>query len=1160
MNFMKWQNKIIVGCYVYILGIVLAMLCPVAPTWLPGLRIGAALGLGLAVVLLVRGSMQSTKAAPSVRLIWVALCLGALLLGYTRYTSANTVPDMAIGNIHVGTADAVFEATAELTDTSRLRLIKQQEIEGDIRLRIHGELAARTPVLNADGHHQMTATGEWQFNLARMPIHSEEIVIAADDPVGTAYTIEQPFNRIERVERTGGAGSGTLSVYRISNHIGSFVGPARAQSPVTVLGRITSDPRVYDFQTVLMVTPAYIQYPAGGPFYRVEGGDVQVTINPRMTGYEELAQTAAYGADVEIQAELTVAGAAANPGGFDARQFMQNYNIYGLMRPFQARNEPPPMNLITPAGRDAPRSGHWLVSFSLDLRDRVLLIFKSTMPYPQSAFLGGVTLGLRYGLQGTQFPGEAERGIWATRLGLGRSESTIVDDFRYSGVNHVLAVSGLHVTILTVMFVAIFALMKFPKQVFVPFVIFALVVFAIITGARPSTLRAVIMNSLFLLTWGYLDKGLLSSVLIGVPVAAFLILIHNPLVAVDPSFTLSFGAILSLALITMPTHDILSTLRGNRFLVVILFVVATTLIGIIHWPLITTPSFIVLWLVLAVVVYQFARHMEARGYALSSRFAFSALPEGVSTFIAAQVAIQVGMMIPLSAFYFSRWPFAGAYANLIAIPLIGVVVQLGAIAGLLGLIPVAGPYIALLLSAANWVFASFFLWLAHVSSLIFPYPYVRRPRVIEIVVYYLFIGAFIWHKPLWKSLQSFCRRRGWSHRQAPALLALGLALLATVPLWLAPPRDTRDPGLHLTVFSAGYGGAMLLESPGGRRILIDTGFVEHERGRRNQAERTILPYFSHAAIRELDALILTSPLPERAAGAAYVLEQMRVQTLFLPPVLGSLQPDWTFADFQHHLGIRTAPQPGYPIERQEQMYHELVGHPEWPRRPSLAKAIQSRGPSLMNRWSGKAMQVETLSAGTVLFAEETDGQPFRIEVLGPTLPLLAAHPVENNSVSLRIVHGDVAILIPGPLHLQGQARLAQQLRDAGLHAQVLVAPHQGTVNIDQWRTADARDIEPALRQHTGPLLEAAQPEIAIFEFNAPGPVLQEAHTTARHTYNISKQFYQKMIPDIQIFSTDSDQAILIHSDGRTATVDTQAARNRASGGEEDAVSDLSVGL
>ena len=410
-----------------------------------------------------------------------------------------------------------------------------------------------------------------------------------------------------------------------------------------------------------------------------------------------------------------------------------------------------------------------------------------------------MTLGLRYGMQSTPClfgashgisPSEGEEGE-AAPVPAGGCEEFIADEFREAGVNHVLAVSGLHVTIITAMFVGIFALLRLPRQVYAPLIILALVVFAIITGARPSVLRAVIMHGLFLLTWAYMQGSFRSSVLLGVAVAALLILLQNPLVLVDPSFTLSFGAILALGLLTAPAYDLLGRLRGNVFLVVAFLSLLLTWIGIVNWPLAVSVQFVIPFGLAAVALVAGAAWLERRGVRLIGTFGFTDLPSGPAKFLAAQIAIQVGMMLPLSTFYFCRWPFAGAYANLIAIPLIGVVVQLAAMAGLLGLIPGIGLYIAVVLSAANLLFSTAFLWLAHISALIYPYPFSRRPSTRFLIAYFLLCALWVWNRPLRDKLKQWFERWGWTGRSATKIGMTGMVILATVPLWSGGEKEIR---------------------------------------------------------------------------------------------------------------------------------------------------------------------------------------------------------------------------------------------------------------------------------------------------------------------------------------------------------------------------------
>jgi ComEC/Rec2-related protein len=1145
------RNRIVLFCYFYIVGLSVAMVFPLDPSALSWLNVVAGAALGATVLYAV---LLGRRPGGARHLGWL-LCASALALGYARYIAANTEPDALVGEVRLG-ADRSFHLRAQLPDTARLRWHKDAAVEKDVRLRVTGELDARVPVVDARGAARLDARGRWQFNLVRRAITSEVVVVRAGDPVGTDYVIPQPLTRITGVELVEGPAEGRVSLHRISNHIGTFSRPGRGGSPVKILGRISADPLVYDFKTVLPITPQYIQYPAGGPYYRVEGGDIHVTVKPGIDGYDDFAQTAAYGWDVQVEGALTVARGAANPGGFDARRFMQNYNIFGLMNLFQPPEAAPPIRAI-PAGDTGLRKGTGLVEFSLDLRDRVLRVIKLTMPYPQSAFLGGVTLGLRYGLPATPCLLNAEM---RKQDGWGRApegelgcEELVVDEFKAAGVNHVLAVSGLHVTIITVMFVGIFVLLRLPKQVYVPFIFLALVVFAIITGARPSTLRAVIMNSLFLLTWAYLHQGLRSSALLGVPVAAFLILVHNPLVVVDPSFTLSFGAILSLVLLTGPFQDLLSRLRGNQFVVFVVLVVALTAVGMRHWALVVTPSFVAVFGLMAVTMMGLAGYLQRQGIGIPTSFGYSSIPSGFGTFLAAQFGIQVGMMIPLSAYYFCRWPFAGAYANLIAIPLIGIVVQLAAIGGLLGTIPVVGLWIALLLNAANWFSSSLFMWIAHVSAKYYPYPFVTRPSLAWITVYYLLCAVFIWHKPLWRWWRAQWARLGiTSMRATGALAACALGILA-LPVWLEPPRHEVGQ-LRVSFLSVGYGSAVLIESPGGRNILVDCGMVEHERGRRNEAIRTVLPILSTRGIRQLDALILSSPLPERVAGASFVLDHAGVDYLFVPPTLTSLDGELGIDQFAARTGWD-------PQEMRARLaYHELVVNPDARHRPSLAKSLARRGGSFVNRWSGWDTRLRTLTAGTTLFEEEGPGGRFRIEVLHPPASSNLPLPAENESLVLRVVYGTFSLLLTGDLQEEGIQALLRSQAAESLRAQVLVIPHHGTSLPDDMRQGLKAAVLAMDDRSLGGLLDVVQPETAILEFGNPRPVAGEGGRDVRNAHEITRQFLSDRLGEEKILSTDVDMAITVTSDGATWDVETQAQRNRAFGGEDEAVSDIAVGL
>ena len=1122
------QNKLIAFCYLFIIGICLCMAFPaapgaVAPLWYLTAFLLLASGVALWYLRRERPPVEDVSPyGPTYHFdtlqvgVWALLLVAGLVLGYARYLSMIQSPDTYLGTISIAPTctesgsdcDAAYLQKRDLSTTSFLKLKVLDSPAQDVTFRIHGRLEALLPVPGPDGAPLLDENGQWNFMQSNVEQHSEPITVAAGTPKGTEILLEQAFTHIDSVtlDSPVPAMRVRVTVLQPVNTVALFSRPGRDVVPVSILGRITADPWVYSFKTVLAITPEFLQHVPGGPFFKVARQTVRVTINPDLPGYADLARSAAYGYDVALSGELIAPSGAANAGTFDQAKYLRNNNIGGQMTlrsPLPGSPEPPPIRIIRPAGADFPRTGNPLTEFALYLRDSMVRVIKQTMPQPNSAFLGALTLGLRYGMQNVvSIASDAyDDEVVAPLLDLGEnSDMFIADEFKASGINHVLAVSGLHVTIITIMFMGIFTLLKISKKVYVPFVIFALVIFAIITGGRPSTLRAVIMNSLFLLTWGYMGQGVRSSALLGVPVAAFIILLQNPAMAVDPSFTLSFGAILSLALLTQPFFDIFKKFEGNNFLALLGLLAVLTYVFAAHWLLVTTFRFWLFFAVLAVALFALARFLDRSGIHPIGKFGFADIPAAVAGFIAAQFGMQVGMMIPLSAYYFYRWPVAGAYANLLAIPLVGVVLQLSMLSGLLGLIPGVGIYLALLLNAANWIFSTGFLLIGHYFSKWFSYPFVAKPTLAWIFAYYAACALFIWWRPLWfRLLRPRLRRAPPSGRLLAGVVAAAVVLALLLGL-RAEHKAMRPEGqLAVSVLSVGYGSAILVDTPDHKAILIDTGFVQSDRGRRNEAERTILPFICSKQIRQLDALILSSPRPEHVAGAATILQALQVPELLYP---AAVQP------------VLDAPGP-------------------------LADVLASRSPaSFRHRLAGTTVQPRRIAAGDVLFASTSpDGKPFRIEVLGP------APDDPDTPLTLRLVYGDFAFLLSGDLDFDQQHALLAAYPapdpadpDAAdpLAATIVVAPAHGAAGLEATTIGMPPSYDVRLADVTGTLLRRAAPSTLIFEYGNPRPVVGDKFKTARKLHGAALRAAEDVLPGTELLATDTDGAVTILSDGTSA--------------------------
>ncbi|MBE6934225.1 MAG: DNA internalization-related competence protein ComEC/Rec2 [Ruminococcaceae bacterium] len=156
------------------------------------------------------------------------------------------------------------------------------------------------------------------------------------------------------------------------------------------------------------------------------------------------------------------------------------------------------------------------------------------------------------------FPGDS--GAFASALLLGdRSgiDYELNTSFRASGISHVIAVSGLHVTILVTLLQTILLRRRLLSCLLgIPL----LILFAAVIGFTPSVTRACIMQSLMLLAMVLKREY---DPLTSLSFAALVMLVWNPLVILSVSFQLSVGCMLGIFLFS---PHIRNWLQGLRYL------------------------------------------------------------------------------------------------------------------------------------------------------------------------------------------------------------------------------------------------------------------------------------------------------------------------------------------------------------------------------------------------------------------------------------------------------------------------------------------------------------------------------------------------------------------------------------------------------------------
>ena len=122
-------------------------------------------------------------------------------------------------------------------------------------------------------------------------------------------------------------------------------------------------------------------------------------------------------------------------------------------------------------------------------------------------------------------------------------------DFQVSGISHIIAVSGLHISIL---FALVYQLTGKRRLLTVLVGIPILLGFAAIAGFTPSVVRAAIMQGLMMLAL-LLDKEYDSPTALAF--AAFTLLVCNPMVITSVSFQLSVGCVAGIILFSQPLRE-----------------------------------------------------------------------------------------------------------------------------------------------------------------------------------------------------------------------------------------------------------------------------------------------------------------------------------------------------------------------------------------------------------------------------------------------------------------------------------------------------------------------------------------------------------------------------------------------------------------------------
>jgi competence protein ComEC len=428
--------------------------------------------------------------------------------------------------------------------------------------------------------------------------------------------------------------------------------------------------------------------------------------------------------------------------------------------------------------------------------------------------------------------------------------------FARTGTSHILAISGLHITIVATIAFGCFRWLlswvpvalrhAWTRKGAAVLTLMPITLYALVAGFSPSTQRALLMVAVFLLAFlADRDTDLLNTLAL----AALSILCVQPAALFSISFQLSFAAVLA-------------------------------------------------------IVYAFERLEAVRSAAgsvpVDDRSA--RVRRGLAAFLGVSLIATWGTL-PIGLYYFNMVPLIGVAANCIAVPLMGYLVVAVGLTGTV-LAAVSTPAALASYQIAGFVLSksiALIQWMAE-----FPYAAVRAvtPSGIEMVLFYL---------TSWAAFHLVTgRRRAAAGARGPALSAASLEAGESRPsLPLRLNRLLRTPGgrgaawailviglagaaldaaywihqrfgrqdLRVTMIDVGQGSAILIELPGGATALVDGGGFA-DPAALDVGARVVAPFLWRRKIASVDTLILTHPNSDHVNGLAFIADNFHVRALW----------------------------------------------------------------------------------------------------------------------------------------------------------------------------------------------------------------------------------------------------------------------------------------
>lgn len=504
------------------------------------------------------------------------------------------------------------------------------------------------------------------------------------------------------------------------------------------------------------------------------------------------------GNQLSVNGKLQNLSEPSNPGQFDEKAYWKEKNIFYKMQADSL--------LVLNSKKN------FLKCTLLWLKEQFQQVYNKCLPAKDAGIMTAMLLGEKSAL-----------------------DLSVRELYQKSGIGHLLAISGLHISILCMAFHSLCIKINLKKPLPFLFTTIFLTGYGIMTGFSIATSRAVLMMVLLLLAE---ELGKNYDTISAMCLSGIFILLQKPFAIFSCSFLLSYTAVLG-SVICLPA-------------------LKTIIIGDME---------------------EHAKRRRRKKRTRTEKLKNSHFPKCTDICLAMQekafmmFLANIGIYLftlPVMLYFFFEIPLYGILLNLFVLPFASIICILGALGAIAGLFFL--PLAKIFLFPVSLLFSFYEMLCRCFSKLPFSTLILGRPSFWQITAYYAILLILIF----------FCDRI-YRMEYKPFLYWKRLFILLLAGSVILLCRRPAINHLKLTFMDVSQGDAILIQNETGKVILIDGGSTDVSK----VGTYRILPFLKYYGIRTIDYMIMTHEDEDHISGQQELLQLetgIRIRHLVLPDI------------------------------------------------------------------------------------------------------------------------------------------------------------------------------------------------------------------------------------------------------------------------------------